>query len=436
MTAPAEPAEPDPQRLMEVLRFLAELARVVASNTEMQPILDFVVAGTTRLLAADEGCIRLSNPGAGMSGGRTVVRKGREGIVSGSWPPAVAMSVEGYLAGGRDFLVSSDLTHDPSFNGLRGLDTRVRAILAVPLRVDNHMTGVLAVTEVTPGRQWDGSDLQTLSIIAGNSAGVIEQARLRAVEIEAKRQAEERERQEKELRQASEIQRSFLPSRLLAASPWEVLGRVVPARHVGGDAFDYYRVDSHRIGLAIADVSGKGVSAALLMSRTQGWLRECFDGDRPVAEGMRELNRDVAPVANGKFITFFYGELDLGSGRMRFTNAGHNYPILRRADGAVQFLEEGGLPLGLFESTEYAQGEVTLVPGDALLLYSDGVTEALDPLRRQYGEERLVALWKSLAGAPASRAVERVMDDVQTFRSSAEPSDDVTVLVLSAASGT
>jgi len=424
--------QPDPKHLMEVLEFVAELGEVVASNTEMQPILDWIVVRTTAMLGADEGCIRLSDPGAAMSGGHTVIRKQREGVVSGSWPQVVAMSVEGYLARGRDALASPDLINDAEFSGLRSIETRVRSILAVPLRVDNRMTGVLAVTQATPGRRWNSGEIQLLSIVAGRSAGVIEQARLRAGEIERKRLAEERERMDRELATARDIQMSFVPSRVLAAGSWEIVGRVVPARQVGGDAFDYFLVDANRLGFAIADVSGKGVPAALLMSSVQASLRAFCDGRHRVSDAVRQINQSVARNASGKFITFFYGELDVVAGRLSFTNAGHNFPMLRRSDGSIEFLEDGGLPLGLFEGAEYAQGEVAFGPGDALLLYSDGVTEALDPFQRDFGDDRLIGLWKSLAGWTAPATIERILSEVQGFRGSAEQSDDITVVVLTA----
>jgi serine phosphatase RsbU (regulator of sigma subunit) len=426
---------PDPKRLMEVLQFVAELGQVVASNTQMQPILDWMVTRTTAMLAADEGCIRLSDPAAATPGGHTVVRKQREGVASGSWPPAVAMSVEGYLARGREVLASPDLVNDPEFVGLRGMDTRVRSILAVPLRVENRITGVLAVTQATPGRRWNDGEVQLLSIVASSSAGVIEQARLRAVEIERQRLAEERERMDRELATAREIQMSFVPSRRLEAGAWEIQGKVVPARQVGGDAFDYFLVSPERLGFAIADVSGKGIPASLLMSNVQASLRAFCDGRHQVADAVRHINQSLVRTASGKFITLFYGELDLAAGRLRFTNAGHNFPMLRRADGSIQLLEVGGLPLGLLEEAEYVEAEVAFGAEDALLLFSDGVTEALDPFRREFGDERLTQLWSTLAGSSAAAVVDRILSEIQGFRSGADQSDDITVVALTSRSG-
>src|SRR5205814_6618240 len=217
-------------------------------------------------------------------------------------------------------------------------------------RVDNRITGMLAVTNRAPGRHWSADEAQLLTIVATNSAGVIEQARLRVEAEEKKRLEEENRRMESELNLAREIQMSLVPSKPLAGGPWEVHGKVVPARQVGGDYFDYFPLGDRRFGITIADVSGKGVPAALLMSNVQASLRAFCNGDREITEAIRQVNRSVARSASGgKFITLFYGEVDHDRGVLQFTNAGHNYPMLRRRDGSIEELEEGGLILGLFD---------------------------------------------------------------------------------------
>src|SRR5258707_7863056 len=161
-------------------------------------------------------------------------------------------------------LASPDLINDPRFSSLRQVETSIRSVLAVPLKVDNRYTGMLAVTTRKPGRQWSQDEIQLLSIVAANSAGVIEQARLK-IEAEEKRRLQDRQKLlERELDTARGIQMSLLPSRPLPLGGWEIVGRVVPARQVGGDAFDFFTLANGRAGIAIADVSGKGIPAALL----------------------------------------------------------------------------------------------------------------------------------------------------------------------------
>lgn len=428
---PLSAATPNAMRLMAELEFINELCGVVASSTELQPILDWIVQKTTVMFRADEGSIRLLGPETeNVPSLRTVVRKEATGLVSGSWPPNIANQVMGYLMIHGDPLATPDLLADTRFPGLKGVDTRLRSVLAVPLKVDNRFTGMLAVTQASAGRQWKTDEIQLLSIVASNSASVIEQARLR-VEAEAKKRLEqENERMERELNLARDIQMGLLPSQPLRVGPWEACGRLVAARQVGGDAFDYFAIGEDRMGLAIADVSGKGVPAALLMSSMLATLRAFCDGRLPIPEAIHHLNQSVVrTVSGGKFVTLFYAELHAHSGLLRYVNAGHNYPLLRRADGTLVELSEGGLPVGIMEHAPYAQGEARLGPGDALLLFSDGITEALDGQRREFGDERLQALWRGLAPSTPFAAIDQVMTQVGQFRGAAEQNDDMTVVV-------
>jgi GAF domain-containing protein len=184
------PDEQQSDRRRKAMHFLAELGEVVASRAKLQPMIDWVVTKTTGMLRADEGCLRLIETDSDAS--PTLVRKSQHFAAvtkawfvhnplhdSGSWPPAVATSVTGHLLACGSHLATSDLLADDRLPELRGCETHVRALLAVPLLVGKHVTGLLAVTQMDPGRQWTEDDLELLSIVAGNSAEVIEQARLR-----------------------------------------------------------------------------------------------------------------------------------------------------------------------------------------------------------------------------------------------------------------
>jgi len=236
---------------------------------------------------------------------------------------------------------------------------------------------------------------------------------------------------ERDLRLARDIQMGLVPSEPMSAGPWDVHGRLEPARQVGGDYYDYFPIGGDRIAVAIADVSGKGVPASLLMSNCEATLRAFCDGARPIPEAIRSVNRRMSLTSSGgKFVTLFYAEIDPSAGRMRFCNAGHNYPLLRRADGTLEELRTGGLLIGLFPEAEYEMGDVAFGPDDAVLLYSDGLSEAMNLRNEEYGEERLFALWKSLVGVSAADAMARVFDDIGRHRGSAAQSDDMTAVIL------
>jgi len=431
--APQPSGTPDLARLTAELEFVTQLCEVVASNAELQPILDWIVQKTTSLLSADEGSIKLLTPEVGSPVVKTMIRRELPGLSSGSWPPAVSMSVMGYLLHRGEAVASPDLLNDPRFVGLKGSAGRVRAVLAVPLKVGNRITGMLAVTQAQPGRQWSHNDTQLLSIVASNSAGVIEQARLRVEELEKQRLQEEARRMGRELDLAREIQMGLLPAAPLIVGPWETVGHIIPARSIGGDAFDYFVHGEGCFSIEIADVSGKGVPAALLMSNVQASLRAFCDGRRPLPEAIRHVNQSVTRTATaGKFITLFYGEIESAPGRLRYVNAGHNYPMLRRSGGKIEELREGGTPLGIFEGAEYEQGEVSFQNGDTLLLYSDGITEALDSAGMEFGEERLRALWRDHGARPPVEVLGAVLEDLTSFRGAAGQSDDMTLVVVGA----
>ena len=430
-TTPA-PSQPAPAtNLTAEINFLSELSVVVASNTELKPILDWVVQKTTGLLAADEGSIKLLGADAGTPTAKTIIRKQSMGVDSGSWELPVATSVMGFLLHKGEALATPDLLADERFPGLKRVQTRVRAVLAVPLRVGNRVTGMLAVTNNEPGRTWSPEEIQLLGIVAMNSAGVIEQARLRAEAQEKERLELENRRMERELDLAREIQMSLVPSQPLLLGGWEVHGRVVPARQVGGDYYDYFALEGGRVALTIADVSGKGVPASLLMSNVQASLRAFCDGLRPIPDAIQRVNQSVTRSASGgKFITLFYAELDPANGVLRYANAGHNYPLLRRADGKVEELTTGGLLLGLFEDATYEQGETEFRAGDALLLYSDGLSEAADSRGDQFGEERLQVAFEGCQGIAPGEVIPRLYDAIGAFRGSAGQGDDMTAVIV------
>jgi sigma-B regulation protein RsbU (phosphoserine phosphatase) len=179
-------------------------------------------------------------------------------------------------------------------------------------------------------------------------------------------------------------------------------------------------------------VSGKGFPAALLVSTVASALRAFAeaspDDPRRVID---QLNRAVRrSAAAGKFVTLFYGELDHPRARLRYVNAGHVLPRLRHADGSFEMLSTGGFPLGLFENNTYEVGEVSLAPGDALLLVSDGIPDALDALHQDFGEERMDAIWREHAMLGTTRVLERLMGAVRTHRGTTPQTDDETALVV------
>jgi sigma-B regulation protein RsbU (phosphoserine phosphatase) len=438
MTQVPPPNAADDAPAQSELEFITELCEVVAEQAELQPILDWLVHRTTRLLGTEECSIKLVTAGSDVA--KTIIfdnrRAGFEAGIS-TWSPTVKAIVMGFLMSQQGELASPDLPADPRFPVLKTQQTPIRALLALPLKVDGRVTGMMAVSNAQPGRVWSKHDVQLLSIVASHSAGVIEKARLR-VEAEAKRRLEmEKEVLEKELMLARDIQMRLVPAAAMRLGGWQVEGRLIPAKQVGGDFYDYFPIDDGRAVVVIADVAGKGVPAALLVSTVQSAVRAFSDGRLAPKTLVEQLNRAVVrSSAAGKFVTFFYAELDHARGRLRYVNAGHNYPRLRRANGELESLEKGGVPLGLFDGLPYEEAEVAFGVGDALLMFSDGISEAMDAFQAEFGEDRLDALWRECGHGTGRATIDRVMDEVIAFRGSAPQSDDMTTVVVAPATGT
>lgn len=236
---------------------------------------------------------------------------------------------------------------------------------------------------------------------------------------------------QEEVATARRIQQQLLPPKPPSLPGWEVAASNSPSRHVGGDYHDFIPLHGGELGFAIGDVSGKGVPAALLMSNLQAALRVRTLGDVPLPGVVEDVNRTICRnTGSESFISFFLGSLDPGSGAFRFTNAGHNAPLLVRRDGRVETLDAGGLLLGVFPEATYEQGHVELEPGDLLMMYTDGVTEASNAEGDMYSEERLVDTLIRLREHDAHGVHRRLLDEVRNFQAGVPPDDDLTVVLL------
>lgn len=219
-----------------------------------------------------------------------------------------------------------------------------------------------------------------------------------------------------ELAEAREIQENLLPKSLPTVAGFELAMAWQPAATIGGDYIGAFQLDQHRTALCVADVVGKGLPAALLMSNLQAALKSSALENVSPRELCAQLNRVMyANTPLHKFITMFYGVLDTRSGALRFTNAGHNPPLLVRQNGDCVRLEDGGRVIGAFYDTLYMQGEVELRSGDRLLLFTDGVTEAINSCSDQFGEEPLIELLRQRQHRTAMQLQESVLETVREF---------------------
>lgn len=243
--------------------------------------------------------------------------------------------------------------------------------------------------------------------------------------------SEEIERKESELRIAAEIQTAFLPRATPEVAGCEIAAFTRPTREVGGDFYDFFGQGEGRHAIIIADVAGKGVPAALFMALSRTTVRTVARWCRIASEIVRRSNDAVCEDAGSiSFVTLFYGVLDERARTLTYVNAGHNPPVLRRADGAVESLDPTGPAIGVLEEMAYGQVTVALEPGDLLVLYTDGVTEAEDGAGAMFGEERLGAVVEASADSSAAACAAAIREAVDAFAGGAPQSDDITVIVV------
>ena len=238
---------------------------------------------------------------------------------------------------------------------------------------------------------------------------------------------------ESELRVAAEIQRAILPQGFENLAPgYDLAARMEPAKNVGGDFYDFFKIDDTHLGFVMADVSGKGVPASLFMAVSRTLLKACGTRGGASNEVVETVNNMLCREnIDGMFVTVFYGILNQSTGVIDYTNAGHNPPYVLRAGGKLELLPAvGNLVLGALDGMPFRSAQVQLASGDTFYAFTDGVTEAMNPEHEQYNESRLEALLPALNGLPGADILERVRDEVKAWASTAEQSDDITQLSI------
>ncbi|MBV9158718.1 MAG: SpoIIE family protein phosphatase [Acidobacteriaceae bacterium] len=301
---------------------------------------------------------------------------------------------------------------------------KVRSMMAVPLQTGDRVIGLIYVDNDMFIRSFSHEDLDLLTVMANVAAIRIEHARLALVEQSEKLM-------ESELAQASEIQRSLLPTEAPSYEGYDLAGYNLPCHTVGGDYYDFLPYKDGRLALVVGDVSGKGLPAALLMSSLQARVQMLRETSPDPAAAVTILNRNLAErCLLGKFITFFYGLLDPATGILHYSNAGHNYPILLRSNGAVEQLSGSGMIMGVFPSIEYERSEIELKPGDTLALFSDGVTEACTPGGDEFGESGLAQFLAAHKSEPSADLVRTLAEEVHSWCGSPAFADDFTIVLL------
>jgi len=303
------------------------------------------------------------------------------------------------------------------------LDSRgVRMIL--PMKDADHMLGFVALTGKAAGYRYSSEDMNLLGVLSNQMVSALTNARLYVESLE-------RLRLQEEINMARQIQIDLLPSEPPRTDCSAICATSTPSRTVGGDFYDFIKKNDHQIGIVIADASGKGMPAALMIAQTQAMIRSEVNNGTPIATMLANINTHMAEATSAeKYVTLFYAELDIDDGTLEYCNAGHNYPILVKSTGDVEHLETGGPIIGAFSGMSYESSKVKLESEDLLFLFTDGLSEAMDSQEVEYGEDRIMNLVADHRHDKPDDLVETILSDVRTHDPSYPPRDDTTVIAL------
>lgn len=294
-----------------------------------------------------------------------------------------------------------------------------------PMIVQGSTRGLLLVGKSLTGKIFNDLDFQFISSLGNTAISALENDRLFQEEIEKKKI-------EGELELALEIQRNLLPNTIPEIVGFDINGASIPSRHVGGDYFDFIKLNSTQTLIAIADVSGKGMPAALLMANVQAALRVLAPLNLPLTELVLKLNDIVyLNTSPDRFVTFFCGILDSNDSSFKFINAGHNYPIFLRSNNEVIQLKDGGIILGILDiPIPYEIGEINFNIGDALLMYTDGFSEAQDIHGKEYGEESLTEFFIANKQLSSTDFMMEMVNEIKNYSDGFYQNDDLTLVVI------
>ena len=406
------------RRAVEELSILNDLARAIGASLNSQDIMQTIIRRSLKAVSAEQGVITLvdheeEQPMV------TLVRT----MVSSSDHQQFHLnqSLVGWMQLNKKPLIANDVKSDDRFRGVRW-DEEIRSLMCVPLMIKSELTGVLSVFNKKGLGSFTDDDQRLLAILAAQSAQIVENARLYESEKEFAKMQEE-------VRLAARIQSDLLPRSIPTLTGYEIAGKNIPAQVVGGDYFDFIPLDENRLAVCLADVSGKGLPASLLMSNTQATIRSQTLANATPSQCLTNANILLyRTTSSEKFVTLFYGIINVKTHEFAYCNAGHDSPFL--LSSSPSRLSKGGTVLGVIEPFEYEEEVVRLEKGDAIVIYSDGITESFNEADEPFGEERIAAILEKHRATSASAMMDEVIKSAKNFSGSRQQADDMTVVVL------
>lgn len=418
--------ENEVQRLksaVEELTVLNDLAIAAGTSLEVDRILDIIVEKATRAVKAEQGSILLvtEEKDAPL---KTLIRQQvdqRSRILTYK----VGSHITGWVLTYQQPLMIENLATDPRFHATEQERKEIRSVLCVPIRYKAKLIGILMVTNKKTFEPFTSDDLRLLSIIAAQSGQLIQNSKLQE-------EALEKRRMKQELAVAREIQMSLVPKRLPETKALDISSYFNPAEEIGGDYFDYFDLGEDRIGVLVADVSGHGVSAALVMAVVKGVLHSItqrFESTDKVLLEMNSILNRIVP--REMFVTLMFLVFDLKNKTLRYSSAGHNpllfYDSVSRSCGMTDLR---GPALGISNLSVYKEKEIPLDCGDVFFVYTDGVTEAVNERLEMFEGNRLIQAVEEVTSKRAWEIIDHVKGKLREFTGKAPQNDDVAMIAV------
>lgn len=413
------------KQAVEELTSLNQIANAVNVSMKVDTITQSILDHCLKRVGAVQGAVFLLQQGDMGSTGdfKTFVREftpDTQGI-----PLRLNLSLTGWMVKNRAVLVCNSPMTDERFRGIDFSQLGMTSLLAAPLMARTGLIGVLALFNKKSPDGFTDNDKRFLAIVGVQTAQVIENARLF-----------EKEQQfrvvEEELKLAHSIQQGFLPKQSFVTDSVDIFGANIPAKEVGGDFFDVFKIDDSRFFISVGDVSGKGMPASLLMANAQAVLRSqlSLGGEIDVAQMADRLNRLICQFARpGQFLTALFGVIDLNKDVFDFVNAGHLVPLFLTDKGEVTSHADADLLVGVLPDCPYRIQSVPLQDIKAICLYSDGVTEANNEKEEMFGDDRFIAAYAASIQPTSQEWVDNLLLQVDKWVGKQAPSDDITVLI-------
>lgn len=405
---------------IERLRTLIEASKLINSSIEDEDLFESILMVAKNQLDVERGTLYFLDHDT-----NEIWSKIASGLEATEIRLPVGKGVAGTVAATGEPIVIHDAYGDPRFD--RTSDARsgfqTRSMLCVPIKNRKQkIVGVLQLLNKRSG-EFGSDDLDFLASLSDHMAIAMENAMLHRSEIV-------KNRMERELQFGREIQARLLPDPPTNFASTRIAARNLPCFEVGGDYFDFITTKKGKLGVVIADVSGKGVAAALIMSSVQSALRIAAPFSESLADLAERLNAMLYRSTGGrKYVTLFFGVYDQDTGVLRYVNAGHNPPIVCH-DGEVRKLDSTGTPIGMFPERKYGEDETVLEPGSTLCLYTDGFVEAENPEGEEVGMEYWVEMVRDTCELEVSEIPAALLARVARFESGAMPTDDKTIVVV------